>query len=170
EHASLLHISTCYVAGRRYGEIPEELASDYAPLTDDYDAEQELQVARERVAQVVAEHEAAAFKDFARDDVLAAFKQQKKPAPTEQALEKLARKYRRDKLKDALADEGMSRARHLGWPNTYTYTKSMAESLLEKRRDRLRFSILRPSIVESALEFPFPGWNESFNGTAPLAY
>jgi Male sterility protein len=64
----------------------------------------------------------------------------------------------------------MERAQRLCWPNTYTYTKSMAESLLLKRASKLRFSVLRPSIVESALSFPFPGWNESFNGTAPLAY
>jgi len=30
--------------------------------------------------------------------------------------------------------------------------------------------VLRPSIVESAIDFPEPGWNESFNGSAPLAY
>ena len=76
----------------------------------------------------------------------------------------------REELKQALVDEGMERARRLGWPNTYTYTKSLAESLLLRRAGRLRFSILRPSIVESAFEFPFPGWNESFNGSAPLAY
>jgi Male sterility protein len=69
-----------------------------------------------------------------------------------------------------LVDEGMSRAQRLGWPNTYTYTKSLAESLLARRAGRIRVSVLRPSIVESALSFPFPGWNESFNGSAPLAY
>jgi thioester reductase-like protein len=170
DHASLLHISTCYVAGRRYGEIPETLTPDYAPLADDYDAEQELLIARERVAQVVQEHEAASFSASAREHVLAELQEQGRAVPTDRTLESLARKHQRETLKDALVDEGMSRARRLGWPNTYTYTKSMAESLLEKRSERLRFSILRPSIVESSLEFPFPGWNESFNGTAPLAY
>jgi nucleoside-diphosphate-sugar epimerase len=170
DHASLLHISTSYVAGRRYGEIPEVITPDYAPEASNYDAEQELEVARERVAQLVQAHEAASFTTAAREHVLAELHAQGRPLPNERTLETLARKHQREKLKDALVDEGMSRARHLGWPNTYTYTKSMAESLLEKRSDRLRFSSLRPSIVESALEFPFPGWNESFNGTAPLAY
>jgi thioester reductase-like protein len=170
DHASLLHISTCYVAGRRYGEIPEVLTPDYAPESSNYDAEQELAIARERVAQVVQEHEAPAFSAAAREHVLADLRAQGRPVPNDRTLETLARKHQRETLKDALVDEGMSRARRLGWPNTYTYTKSMAESLLEKRSERLRFSILRPSIVESSLEFPFPGWNESFNGTAPLAY
>ena len=32
------------------------------------------------------------------------------------------------------------------------------------------WSIVRPSIVESALRFPFPGWNEGFTTSAPLAF
>jgi long-chain acyl-CoA synthetase len=170
DHASLLHISTCYVAGRQYGEIPEILKPDYAPNREDYDAEQELLLVRERIAEVVQEHESPVFRSQAREQVIAEIQAQSRAMPNERTLETLTRKHQREALKDALVDEGMSRARSLGWPNTYTYTKSMAESLLEKRSDRLRFSILRPSIVESSLEFPFPGWNESFNGTAPLAY
>jgi nucleoside-diphosphate-sugar epimerase len=170
DHASLLHISTCYVAGRRFGEIPEVLTPDYAPLVESHDAEQELMVARARIDEVVREHESTAFRSAAREHVLAEISQAGRAIPNDRTLETLTRKHQREALKDALADEGMARARRLGWPNTYTYTKSMAESLLEKRSDGLRFSILRPSIVESSLEFPFPGWNESFNGTAPLAY
>jgi long-chain acyl-CoA synthetase len=69
-----------------------------------------------------------------------------------------------------LETEGTERAVRLGWHNTYTYSKSLAESLLAQRSSRLRYAVLRPSIVESAVEFPEPGWNESFNCTAPLAY
>jgi thioester reductase-like protein len=170
DHASLLHISTCYVAGRRFGEIPEVLTPDYAPLVENHDAEQELLIARARIDEVVREHESPAFRSTAREHVLEEIAASGRAIPNDRTLETLARKHQRETLKDALADEGMARARRLGWPNTYTYTKSMAESLLEKRSDRLRFSILRPSIVESSLEYPFPGWNESFNGTAPLAY
>jgi long-chain acyl-CoA synthetase len=82
----------------------------------------------------------------------------------------MTRRRLREDLKQALTDEGMDRAARWGWPNTYTYTKSMAESLLWRRRERIKLSILRPSIVESSVSYPFPGWNESFNGSAPLAY
>jgi nucleoside-diphosphate-sugar epimerase len=170
DHASLLHISTCYVAGRRYGEIPETLIPDYAPDANDFCVATELTAARARVAEIVEQHESAAGADRAREHVLAELRDKGRPVPSERTLETLARKHQRETLKDALADEGMERAQRLGWPNTYTYTKSMAESLLEKRTPELRLSVLRPSIVESALEFPFAGWNESFNGTAPLAY
>jgi hypothetical protein len=73
-------------------------------------------------------------------------------------------------LRKILAQEGMKRALSWGWPNTYTYTKSLAESLLFEKSTGVVFSIVRPSIVESAVQFPFPGWNEGFNTTGPLIY
>ena len=68
-----------------------------------------------------------------------------------------------------LTEAGMERARHWGWPNTYTYTKSLGEQVIAGTPD-LRYAIVRPSIVESALRFPFPGWNEGFTTSAPLAF
>lgn len=64
---------------------------------------------------------------------------------------------------------GMDRARALGWPNIYTYTKGLAEHLLA-RRPGLDLTIVRPSIVECAREFPFVGWNEGLNTAGPLAW
>ncbi len=34
----------------------------------------------------------------------------------------------------------------------------------------VRFAVVRPSIVESALRYPFPGWNEGFTTSAPLVF
>jgi long-chain acyl-CoA synthetase len=62
------------------------------------------------------------------------------------------------------------RARRWGWSNGYQYTKSLAESLLRARAGDLPYAIVRPSIVECALDFPFPGWNEGYHGIAPVAY
>ena len=63
----------------------------------------------------------------------------------------------------------MERARHWGWPNTYTYTKSLGEQVMAGTPG-LRYAIVRPTIVESALRYPFPGWNEGFTTRAPLAF
>src|SRR5439155_22357160 len=68
-----------------------------------------------------------------------------------------------------LTRAGMERAQHWGWPNTYTYTKSLGEQVLASAPD-LRYAIVRPSIVESAVSYPFPGWNEGFTTSAPLAF
>src|SRR5215510_9423899 len=42
DHASLLHISTCYVAGKRYGEIPETLEPNFAPENPHFSVRTEL--------------------------------------------------------------------------------------------------------------------------------
>lgn len=61
----------------------------------------------------------------------------------------------------------LERARALGWPNIYTYTKGLAEHLLTARRD-VHVTIARPSIVECAVRYPFAGWNEGINTSGPL--
>src|SRR5690606_40898730 len=71
-----------------------------------------------------------------------------------------------------LVRAGMERSRHWGWPNTYCYTKSLGDQVIDlvSRETGLEFAIVRPAIVESALAFPFPGWNEGFTTTAPLTF
>ena len=42
------------------------------------------------------------------------------------------------------------------YPNTYTFTKSLAEHLIQKESEHLPFMIVRPSIVSSSISDPFP--------------
>ena len=70
-------------------------------------------------------------------------------------------------VRERLREGGMQRAEQWGWTNTYTYTKSMGEQLIAATRG-LSYAIIRPAIVESALRFPFPGWNEGLTTSAPL--
>jgi long-chain acyl-CoA synthetase len=65
---------------------------------------------------------------------------------------------------------GLRRAQHLGWPNTYTFTKSLGESVLTRQGGDLPIAIVRPSIVESSMRSPFSGWNEGINTSGPLSY
>ncbi|RDB37013.1 MAG: hypothetical protein DCC88_02055 [Spirobacillus cienkowskii] len=74
----------------------------------------------------------------------------------------------RNATNQELTSLGILRAERLGWPNTYTYTKALGEIILSEKLNDSRFCIFRPSIVESAEKYPFPGWNEDFNGTAPF--
>lgn len=53
-------------------------------------------------------------------------------------------------------------------PNTYTYTKSLAEQVCESYKDQLPISIVRPSIVIGTEREPMPGWNYNFNGPVGL--
>lgn len=51
-----------------------------------------------------------------------------------------------------------------GRPNTYTFTKALAEQYIEKNRGRLPVAIARPSIVTATWKGPSPGWIDSYNG------
>lgn len=49
-------------------------------------------------------------------------------------------------------------------PNSYVYTKSMAEQICESYKNDLPITIVRPSIVVGTEIEPFGGWNDNFNG------
>lgn len=53
-------------------------------------------------------------------------------------------------------------------PNTYTFTKGLAEQVVYEYRDKLPLIIYRPSIVISSLDEPMPGWIDNFNGPTGL--
>jgi len=56
------------------------------------------------------------------------------------------------------------------FPNTYTFTKSMAERTLAKRRGNLPMVILRPSIIGCCLSEPFIGWIDSLGASGGLTF
>ena len=48
-----------------------------------------------------------------------------------------------------------------GHPNTYTFTKALAEEMLLARRGALPLCIVRPSIISASLRHPMAGWIDS---------
>ncbi|XP_076120002.1 fatty acyl-CoA reductase 1 isoform X1 [Alosa pseudoharengus] len=53
-------------------------------------------------------------------------------------------------------------------PNTYTYTKALAEYLVQQECGNLNVAIIRPSIVGASWMEPFPGWIDNFNGPSGI--
>ena len=51
-------------------------------------------------------------------------------------------------------------------PNTYTFTKAIAEQLVNQEREHLPISVVRPSIVTGSVKEPIPGWVDNLNGPA----
>lgn len=49
-------------------------------------------------------------------------------------------------------------------PNTYTFTKSIAEQIVNDYKHRLPIVIVRPSIVTAAHREPYPGWIDNIQG------
>jgi len=147
--AAILHTSTCFTAGSRTGRIaerdPREIPFPYvgqlSPST--WDPEREIAECQALIELTKKRVEDPAWRDRTPEE---------------------AKKY----LRRQLSTLGMERARHWGWPNTYTYTKSIGEQIVA--RSGLPFTIVRPAIVESTLAFPFPGWNEGINTTSPFIF
>jgi thioester reductase-like protein len=169
DHAGLLHLSTCYVAGERDGRVPERLIPNYTPhRVPDFDAEKELRSLHELIAKAEAQAEGEEVTAGLRSQSLA--KEHAAKGLQGAALENQIRKNRIRWLKTYLTEEGTRRAKELGWPNTYTLTKSLAESLIVKYGRGLPIAVVRPAIVETSVAKPFLGWNEGINTSASLSY
>ena len=169
DHAALMHLSTCFVVGGRDGRVVEEVQPNYTPLgVADFDAEREWHSLQEVVAHAEARSDSPEITAALRRQALGKVRGGDEPAGPE--LDNLIRKNRLRWLRNRLTRAGTRRARRLGWPNTYTLTKSLAESMLVKHGTGLPIAIVRPSIVETSTDQPFRGWNEGINTSAPLSY
>ncbi len=53
-------------------------------------------------------------------------------------------------------------------PNTYTYTKAIAENLIIEAEKSIPCVIVRPSIVGASWREPFSGWIDNYNGPTAI--
>jgi fatty acyl-CoA reductase len=53
-------------------------------------------------------------------------------------------------------------------PNTFTYTKWIAETLLKQEATDLPVVIVRPSVIGASWKEPFSGWVEKSSGPCDL--
>ncbi|HSS02167.1 MAG TPA: AMP-binding protein [Kofleriaceae bacterium] len=189
--ARLCHVSTCYVAGKRDGDVWEDeavvgyfprgeahaptsrggrsrhgeaelLDRDFDPAAEIADCQKMIDQARER------SNDRQHISQF-RERGAAALREQRRDPDDENDLKIAVARERKIWMNDVLTKLGMERAQHWGWTNTYTYTKSLGEQIILSDRT-VPCTIVRPAVVESAIRYPFPGWNEGFNTTAPLMY
>jgi long-chain acyl-CoA synthetase len=169
DHAGLMHLSTCYVVGMRDGRVTEELKPNYNPSGDpEFDVEREIASLRETILSVEERAEGVELiKALKRQALGRGVDDSVVPA---KELDGVLRRNRIRWARNRLVRIGMRRAQHLGWPNTYTFTKSLGESVLATRGNDLPIAIVRPSIVESSERSPFSGWNEGINTSGPLSY
>jgi thioester reductase-like protein len=169
DHAGLLHLSTCYVAGEQDGRVSERIVPNYTPRgLASFDAEQEWRSLQQLVKQAEVQAESEEVTSGLR--MQAQSKEHAAKNLQGAALENQIRKNRVRWLKTYLTEAGTRRAKELGWPNTYTLTKSLAESLIVKYGAGLPVAVVRPAIVETSVAKPFLGWNEGINTSASLSY
>ncbi len=171
-HAALLHLSTCYAVGKRDGRVLEYLPKNYTPSgAAHFNAVSEWRALEALVADTEERAESPDMTEALRRQAL-----EKKQAAKDlqgAALENQIRKNRVRWLRQTMMELATRRANALGWPNTYTFTKSLSESLIRTYLDETpgaAIAVVRPSIVESSIEKPFLGWNEGINTSASLSY
>lgn len=155
----VVHISTAYVGGIRKGIAPE------ASLTHDVDWRAEYEAAKSARARVELESRQP---EALRRQLERAKARHGKTGP--QAVAAFAETARTEWVRERLVDYGRTRAESLGWTDVYTLTKAFAERAAEELWAAAghRLSIVRPSIIESALTHPFPGWIDGFKVADPL--
>src|SRR6267143_1516585 len=172
---ALVHVSTCFVAGNRSGAVWEsDPVLGYFPrknemLGVEFSVEQEIKDCAKLAERVREEARDAMMVARFREQARKRLNEEGRDADDPDALALAVARERKVWTRTRLTDLGVERAAWWGWPNIYTYTKSLGEQLVAAETGMVR-SILRPSIVESALSYPFPGWNEGFTTTAPIIF
>jgi alcohol-forming fatty acyl-CoA reductase len=160
--AHLVAVSTAYVAGGRRGDAPEALLPD-TPFATEADWRSEVAAARRARADADAESrqpkQLDRFHKKARSELGAA------GIPL---LAERGERLRREWVDDRLVEAGRARARSLGWPDAYAYTKALGERALLENRGPVPVTIVRPSIIESAMAEPHPGWIRGFRMAEPV--
>lgn len=155
-NAIFVHISTAYVCGKRTGLIPERLIPPLeaidaqlppgVPRPEKFDVEEEIQNLR-------------GMAELARKTCLEQLEREGIPIDSQEG---------RERLELALVEAGMKRAKELGWNDTYTFTKYLGEQLIYKYRGKTPLAIVRPSIIESSVREPEPGWLDGLRMADPI--
>jgi len=158
----MVAVSTCYVAGNRRGRAPEEPVHT-GPFAVEVDWRAEVDGARR------ARHDAEAqsrtperLRDYRRQAT------HELGAAGTPLLASKTEQRRQGWVKERMVEAGRARAASLGWPDAYAYTKALGERALLEQRGDLPVTIVRPSIIESALAEPRPGWIRGFRMAEPV--
>ncbi len=154
----LVHISTAYVGGMLRGLVREE-----APLDPGLNWRHE--------AEVMSTLRGPVEEESRRPEVLNRLRRQARsrmgPAGTP-AVARATERLRDRWVKDRLVERGRVHANSMGFSDIYSFTKAMAEHAVVELHGDIPLSIVRPSIIESALAEPFAGWLEGFRMAEPL--
>ena len=170
---TLVHVSTCFVAGKRSGAIWEnEPVVGYFPRKNEligtiFDVNKEIEDCARLSEQARQEADDAMQIAKFREQARTRFIEEGRDPDDESELKSAIFRERKMWIRERTTELGAERAEYWGWTNIYTYSKSLAEQIIAQQDDVVKI-LVRPSVVESANEYPFAGWNEGFTTTAPL--
>src|SRR5690606_8960889 len=117
----VVHVSTSYVAGLRKGVAEER--------TLDHHIDRNAELASALAARTAVEEDSRSPRVLG-DLIGKAQAEHRRAGP--QAVADAAEALRVEWVKDQLVEHGRTRARSLGWPDVYTFTKAMGERAAEE--------------------------------------
>jgi hypothetical protein len=165
----VVHVSTAYVNGANPDNAPEAILpvdgeqpdgwrgpllptdldaeiADLTALCTQIDAESRLPV---NIAEYRKGLKSGQKTDGSKDD---------------DSLEDCRERWARERL----IRRGMDRAKARGWHDTYSFTKALGEQMVARERGDIPTAIVRPSIIESSLNEPEPGWIDGYRMADPI--
>jgi nucleoside-diphosphate-sugar epimerase len=155
----LVHVSTAYVADRQSGRVLEDGVPHHglADLEPDQLYATGRRWREEVERESIAEPQRSAFAKAADRDA-----SRRKDLDASERAEELRRRWVREKL----SRRSRRYAIELGWPDTYALSKALGERIVGERSAPT--TVIRPTIIESALKTPNPGWLEGIKVADPL--
>lgn len=130
-HAPLIQVSTCYVNGFNQGDMLEQVVTPAGTVA------------------TIERHPHGYYDVAPMLELL------------QQKIEAIKASTTDAKVRERLlTDLGIDEANHYGWNDTYTLTKWMGEQFAMQGMHGQTLTIVRPSIIESTLQEPAPGWIE----------
>ena len=168
EGALLVHVSTAYVAGKTSETAPEttyhvatgEELKETHPHLKFSDVAREIELLQTKISELRARAAELSTKEI----LLKPSQRSGRDRNHKDSLESLQGKW----LQEQLTAEGMKWAQQRGWNDTYTYTKAIGEQMALRRRNTCATVIIRPSVIESSLAEPTPGWLDGLRMADPL--
>lgn len=171
-----LHVSTAYVCGKQAGVVREELHPPYEHFAKQHNEEIDTPIPStlsEEIDYLLTlnqsiRDEAESPQQISEFQQLAQKQIKSDKRSSRKNLETLAEEIKEDWLESRLVEVGLHHARSRGWNDTYTYMKFLAEQVVMELRGDIPTAIIRPSIIESSIAEPRPGWLGKYRMSEPL--
>ena len=136
----------------------------------EFNAEQEIKDCAKLAERVREEARdammVARFRELARKRL----NEENRDADDPDALGLAVARERKVWTRTRLTDLGVERSAWWGWPNIYTYTKSLGETAGSPLKPASCAASSGQVLSNRRWPTPFPGWNEGFTTTAPIIF
>lgn len=171
-----LHVSTAYVCGKEPKRVEEELHPPFEKFASRHNENSDISISTTLTEEIdyllslnrsireeaESPEQSSKFKQLAQKQYNADKRANRKN------IETLIEEIKEEWLESRLVETGLEHARSRGWNDTYTYMKFLAEQVIMELHGDIPTAIIRPSIIESSIAEPRPGWLGKYRMSEPL--